>query len=49
MIPQSALAIVALFASLVLLVMGNSSLGTIAALRLEIEGYEPAPSASCWR
>ncbi|QKK11484.1 MAG: MFS transporter [Pseudomonadota bacterium] len=41
MIPQSALAIVALFASLVLLVMGNSSLGTIAALRLEIEGYEP--------
>jgi MFS family permease len=42
MIPKIFVAIVALFASLVLLVMGNSSLGTIAALRLEIEGFEPA-------
>ncbi|MEO6659502.1 MAG: MFS transporter, partial [Burkholderiaceae bacterium] len=41
MVPPAALACVAPFASLVLLVMGNSSLGTIAALRLEIEGYEP--------
>ncbi len=41
MIPRTFVAIVALFASLVLLVMGNSSLGTIAALRLEIEGFEP--------
>ena len=41
MIPKTLVAIVALFASLVLLVMGNSSLGTTSALRLEIEGFEP--------
>jgi MFS family permease len=41
MIPNAFIAIVALFASLVLLVLGNSSLGTVAALRLEIEGFEP--------
>jgi MFS family permease len=41
MLTRSILAIVALFASLVLLVAGNAMLGTIAALRLEIDGYEP--------
>lgn len=41
MIQQSLLAVVTLFASLVLLVTGNAMLGTIAALRLEIEGFDP--------
>jgi len=34
------LGIIALFSSLALLVVGNAMLGTIAALRLEIDGYE---------
>jgi len=34
------LSIIALFSSLVLLVLGNSMLGTVAALRLEIEGFD---------
>lgn len=40
MLLPTLLAVVALFASLVLLVSGNAMLGTIAALRLEIEGYD---------
>ncbi len=35
------LGVVALFSSLALLVTGNAMLGTIAALRLEIDGYDP--------
>jgi MFS family permease len=35
------LAVVTLFASLVLLVSGNAMMGTIAALRLEIDGFDP--------
>lgn len=40
MLLRTFLGIVALFASLVLVVAGNSTLGTVAALRLEIEGFE---------
>jgi len=36
------LSIISLFSSLVLLVLGNSMLGTVAALRLEIEGFNPS-------
>jgi hypothetical protein len=35
MLSKTFIAIVALFASLVLLVLGNSSLGTISAFRLQ--------------
>jgi MFS family permease len=41
MLSRTLLGFVALFASLVLVVAGNSALGTVAALRLEIEGFEP--------
>ncbi|MGH8683644.1 MAG: MFS transporter [Burkholderiales bacterium] len=41
MLLPTILAVVALFASLVLLVAGNAMLGTIAALRLEIDGHDP--------
>lgn len=39
MLPARLVDVVALFASLALLVAGNAMLGTIAALRLEIEGF----------
>ncbi len=38
---QTLLGVIALFSSLALLVAGNATLGTIAALRLEIEGFDP--------
>jgi MFS family permease len=41
MLLQTLFGITALFASLVLVIIGNSTLGTAAALRLEIEGFEP--------
>ncbi len=41
MLLPSILAVVTLFASLVLLVSGNAMMGTIAALRLEIDGFDP--------
>jgi len=39
MLLQTLISIVALFLSLVLLVMGNGMLGTVVALRMEVEGY----------
>lgn len=39
MLLQTLLSIVALFLSLILLVMGNNLLGTVIALRMELEGY----------
>ena len=40
MLFRTVVSIIALFASLVLLVLGNGMLGTVAALRLELEGFE---------
>ena len=41
MLLRTLIGILALFASIVLLVTGNATLGTIAAIRLELEGVEP--------
>lgn len=40
MVVRIVVSIVALFTSLIFLVLGNGMLGTVVALRLEIEGYE---------
>jgi MFS family permease len=42
MVLRVVVSIIALFLSLVLLVMGNGMLGTLLAVRLELEGFEPA-------
>jgi MFS family permease len=44
MVVRVVVSIVALFLSLVLLVLGNGLLGTLLAVRLELEGFEPATS-----
>jgi MFS family permease len=42
MVRRVVVSLIALFLSLVLLVMGNGLLGTLLAVRLELEGFEPA-------
>jgi hypothetical protein len=42
MVRRVVVSLIALFLSLVLLVMGNGLLGTLLSVRLELEGFEPA-------